>query len=183
MINGLLYKLIFFILGIVGVCLFNLLGIGEADISKIPVLGKGVSSFVVREYTGKAFAVYDGDTFKLKLADGSVLKVRMYGIDAPEKKQDFGRVSQRKLSELIENKEVLLKVYSEDKYGRKVSKVFADGVDVNGEMLKSGLAWHYKQYSNDLDYARFEEEARRNRLGLWKQGRAVSPWDWRKAVQ
>lgn len=183
MINRLLYRLKFLVSGVIGGLLFNFLGNGEADISKIPVLNKVAPTSVVREYTGKAFAVYDGDTFKLKLADGSILKVRMYGIDAPEKKQDFGRVSQRKLSELIENKEVLLKVYSEDKYGRKVSKVFADGVDVNGEMLKSGLAWHYKQYSNDLDYARFEEEARRNRLGLWKQGRAVPPWDWRKAVQ
>ena len=73
-----------------------------------------------------------------------------------------------------------LELIKKDRYGRWVAKVSINGLDVAGEMLKHGLAWYYKEYENISSYAQLEAGARLRRLGLWRDDRAVPPWEWRK---
>ena len=108
----------------------------------------------------------------------------MAGIDAPEKKQGFGNPSKKSLSDIVFNQHVTVDWQKQGRYGRIVGKVFVDGVDINLEQIKLGLAWYYRQYQNELvlndrlDYLHAEEYALNNRL--WVYPKPVAPWDFRK---
>jgi endonuclease YncB( thermonuclease family) len=112
-------------------------------------------------------------------------KIRLAGIDAPEKKQAFGQRSKESLSDLVFNREVQVETTKRDRYGREIGKVQVDGLDANLEQIKRGMAWHYKAYQREqsvLDrqsYAEAEEVARGARVGLWKDDQPVPPWDFR----
>ena len=74
-------------------------------------------------------------------------------------------------------------VYAEtpkDRYRRDLGHVYIDKKHVNAELLKAGLAWHYKQYNKDSALARLETEARKQRRGLWADPKPLPPWDWRR---
>ncbi len=130
---------------------------------------------------GKVIGVTDGDTFKLLTEDKKQVKIRLYGIDCPEKKQDYGQVAKQKLSELIFNQYVTVEEKDSDRYGRKIAIVYNESGDcINEEMLKAGLAWHYKQYDGNADWARMEEQAKTAKLGIWSKHDAIAPWLWRK---
>lgn len=129
--------------------------------------------------TGKVVKIPDGDTFYLKSGNKSY-KVRMYGIDAPELKQEYGRESKRYLEKLILNKNVELKIMSKDKYGRVVGKVFFKKKDINLMMIKSGNAWYYDYYAkNEREYKKAFDYARKRKLGLWKHKNPQNPRDYR----
>lgn len=130
--------------------------------------------------SGKVVGIADGDTFTLLLADHTTRKIRMYGIDAPEKKQPFGTVARQRLSELIFSKQVSVVPTDIDRYGRTVAKVFVDGRSVNEEMLRSGLVWHYTQYDKDPRWDALERQAREQRIGLWQDPHPTPPWEWRR---
>lgn len=110
--------------------------------------------------------VADGDTVTVLDADKVQHKIRLSGIDAPEKKQPFGQRSKESLSDLVFNKNVMVDTNKKDRYGREVGKVLVNGMDANLEQVTRGFAWHYKAYereqsANDrelYDYA--ENEAR-----------------------
>ena len=108
-------------------------------------------------------------------------KIRLHGIDAPEKKQAFGNASRKFLSGLVANREVRVTCSKRDRYGRIVGIVFLDGRDVNLEMLKAGLAWHYKKYDSTPAYAQAEAEARAAKRGLWQDKSPIEPESFRKA--
>lgn len=130
---------------------------------------------------GKCVGVADGDTATVLVNGNQQVKVRFHGIDAPEKKQDFGQRAKQKLSDLIFGKQVKVEILERDRYGRSVSKVYADGIYTNLEMVKSGLAWHYKQYApHDTDLANAEKAARSSKIGLWSHDNPTPPWQWRK---
>jgi len=133
------------------------------------------------EYTVKVVGISDGDTFTGLTADNQQIRCRIYGIDAPEKKQAFGNRSKQYLSDLIFGKTVCIKIQRKsDRYGRPIVWVHTLGSqDVGGEMLKSGMAWHYKEYSDDAEYANLENQARNAKIGLWADKNAVAPWEWR----
>ena len=129
----------------------------------------------------KVVGISDGDTFTLLNGDNQQIKIRLYGIDCPEKKQDFGEVAKQKLSELIFNKEVRIVKKDTDRYGRTVANVYTGAnICVNEEMLKAGLAWHYKEYDQNPYWDVLEQDARQKGLGLWKQKNPTPPWAWRK---
>ena len=133
------------------------------------------------EFSVRVVGVSDGDTFTGLTADNQQIKCRIYGIDAPEKKQAFGNRSKQVLSDLIFDKQVKIKVQNKDRYQRAVVWVFTpDGKDVSAEMLRMGMAWHYKQYSKDNEYAELEKTARRQKVGLWADKAPVEPWEFRK---
>ena len=67
-----------------------------------------------------------------------------------------------------------------DRYGRTIAFVFVGSKDLNKELLKAGLAWHYKKYSRDPELAKLEFKARSKRVGLWKEPNQIAPWEWRK---
>ena len=131
--------------------------------------------------TGRVVKVSDGDTFTLLTKDLKQIKVRMYGIDAPESKQAFGEKSRLFLAGMIAGKEVVLEIKDTDKYGRTVAKVKTDNVeDVGLEMLKAGMAWHYSYYDKTKAYIQAEKEAKEKKVGLWIDKNPINPYDFRK---
>lgn len=135
---------------------------------------------------GRVVGIADGDTVTVLDATNTQFKIRLMGIDAPEKKQAFGQKSKEHLSELVFNKQVSVEYTKKDKYGRTVGKVIVDGVDANLEQVKAGLAWHYKQYQREQSakdiaaYVLAEELARNESRGLWTDAEPVPPWEWRR---
>ena len=128
----------------------------------------------------KVIAIKDGDTIEL-LKDGQPLRVRLLGVDAPEKNHDFGTRSRQFTSDLSFNKYVNLVVDGTDRYGRTVGTIILpDGRTLNQELVRNGFAWHYKAYSKDEELARLEEEARAQKKGLWAGKNPTAPWDFRK---
>ena len=137
-------------------------------------------SLQAQQFRVKVVGITDGDTFTAINRDKLQIRFRMYGIDAPEKKQAFSSVSTEKLKEMIHGKKVIVTVHSRDPWGRYVVTVRAGKIkDVSAEMLRLGLAWHYKKYDKTPHYAQLEEQARNQRLGLWKDPSPVAPWDFR----
>ncbi|MDL2224529.1 thermonuclease family protein, partial [Bacteroidales bacterium OttesenSCG-928-M06] len=134
------------------------------------------------DYVVKVTGISDGDTFKGLTNDLEEIKFRLYGIDAPEKRQSFGKKSQEYLSDLIFNKKVGIKIQKEkDAYGRPVVWVYTpDGKDVSAEMLKAGMAWHFKRYDSSPEYAAYEQKAQQEKKGLWIDSHAIPPWEFRK---
>src|SRR5436190_17785077 len=129
---------------------------------------------------GYVVAIADGDTFTLLTDEKKQVKIRLYGIDCPEKKQPFGTVAKQKLSELIFNKNVLAKKISTDRYKRTVAIVYDENkVCINEIMLRSGLAWHYTKYDNNIYWQQLQDSARKNKSGLWVDINAIPPWQWR----
>lgn len=129
---------------------------------------------------GRVVAISDGDTFRLLTDEKQTVRVRLHGIDAPEKGQDFSTQSRQVLSELIFGKEVHLEQKDKDRYGRVVAVVYCNGVNVNEEMLRRGMVWHYKEYDRTEAWAELEQRARSTKTGLWQQLSPTSPWQFRK---
>lgn len=135
---------------------------------------------------GRVVAVSDGDTVTVLDSMNTQFKIRLMGIDAPEKKQAFGNKSKESLSNLVFNKQVTVEYSKKDKYGRTVGKIIVDGIDANLEQVKAGMAWHHKKYQKEQSvddrsiYALAEDQARSERRGLWVDGEPKPPWEWRK---
>ena len=134
------------------------------------------------EFRGKVIGITDGDTIE-GLIDHVSVKVRLHGIDAPEKGQPFGDRAKQKTAELVFGKAVRVIQRSTDRYGRVVGDiVLPDGRRLNRELVRSGFAWWYRQYAKkDRELERLEEEARDARIGLWRDNDPIPPWLWRKA--
>ncbi len=134
------------------------------------------------EIYGKVTKVSDGDTITVLAPEGDrKYKIRFYGIDAPESSQAFGKESGKALADMIDGKFVTVKVANVDQYQRHVGKVYCDGVYINLEMAKQGMAWHYYSYApKDLDIMHAQQAAQRSGLGLWKEQRPQPPWEYRK---
>lgn len=134
------------------------------------------------DYYVQVVGVSDGDTFKGLTQDNKELRFRVYGIDAPEKRQAFGERSKQYLSDLIYGRRVGITVQKKnDGWGRPVVWVYTpDGKDVAAEMLKAGMAWHFKRYSDSEVYEALEDAARKERIGLWSDKEPVAPWEYRK---
>lgn len=136
---------------------------------------------------GQVVDVSDGDTITLLDTNNTRHKIRLSGIDAPEKAQPFGQASKQSLSDLISYKQVLVSWQKKDRYRRIVGKISLEDQDVCLEQIKRGMAWHYKQYQRDqtqedrMTYALAESEARANRLGLWADDSPVAPSTFRHA--
>jgi endonuclease YncB( thermonuclease family) len=114
------------------------------------------------------------------LTENGTIRVRIYGIDAPEKSQAFGRVSKEYLSKLIGGISVKVLVSNKDRYGRYICRVYSEEKDISYEMLKAGLAWHYKRFDNSEKYSQAEKTAKTNKVGLWKDSNPIRPWQYRK---
>ena len=135
---------------------------------------------------GKVVGVADGDTLTVLDATNTQHKIRLQGIDAPEKAQAFGQKSKQSLHQLVHSKQVSVEFQKKDKYGRVLGKVVQNGNDVCLEQIKLGMAWHYKQYASEQPkedreiYAQAELAARSNTKGIWKDKNPTPPWEFRK---
>lgn len=130
-------------------------------------------------WADRVIGVTDGDTIKV-LHGREQLKVRLGNIDAPEKRQPFGAQSKQSLAALCFGRNAELKIQNTDRYGRLVALVSCDGVDVNRAQVERGMAWVYPQYNKDRMLPFIEAQARAARRGLWREGDAMPPWQFRR---
>ena len=144
-----------------------------------------VSQAQAETLLGKVIHVQDGDSITVLDETHTQHKIRLSGIDAPERRQAFGNVSKESLAEQVAGQSVAVEWDKVDRYGRKVGKVLLAGLDCNLVQVKRGLAWHYKQYQREQSptdqqsYAAAEIEARAAKLGLWRDADPVPPWEFR----
>jgi endonuclease YncB( thermonuclease family) len=144
----------------------------------------GVSAETILD--GRVVEVADGDTLTVLDAQKKTHKIRLLGIDAPEKAQAFGQKSKESLSGLAFQKQVQVRSSKKDRYGRTVGQVFVGNMDVCLEQVKLGMAWHYKTYQREQTpedrvlYDRAESQAREQRLGLWQDPSPIEPSAFRR---
>jgi micrococcal nuclease len=153
----------------------------------------------IRIIEGFVSKVSDGDTIHVNDSLGTKIKIRLYGIDAPETEksnkqtgkvskpgQPFGEEAFQALNSKIFKKRVKVEVIDIDRYKRLVSVILLDGRNINKEMVAEGYAWAYRQYldrPHASEYIQAEEQARAKRLGLWQQNNPQPPWDFRSSLR
>lgn len=128
--------------------------------------------------SGKVVSVHDGDTITI-LAEKERIKIRLFGIDAPELKQPYGKKSKQFLSNLIAGQIVEVEKNGNDRYGRTIGTVSLNGEDINAQMVENGYAWAYRRFSKK--YAPQESKAKFEKRGLWRDD-TIPPWEWRKQI-
>ncbi|RPJ57201.1 MAG: nuclease [Acidobacteria bacterium] len=133
-------------------------------------------------FSGQCVGVSDGDTISVMWEDRA-FKIRLEGIDCPEGGQDFSNRAKQFTSDLVFGKVVTVRVTDLDNYRRMIGRVYVDGKDVSLELVKVGLAWHFKRYSRDPVLAEEEERARVAGVGLWSMKDPVPPWEWRRGAR
>ena len=132
--------------------------------------------------TGKVIKIADGDTFTILIEDNKQVKVRFHGIDCPESKQDFGTRAKQFTSELAFSKVVNVQIKNIDRYGRTIGiVVLPDGKILNEELLRVGLAWHYKHYDKSEKFAALENQAKASKVGIWSMNNQIAPWEFRRS--
>ena len=136
---------------------------------------------VVKEFSGEVVGVADGDTITV-MHNGKGERIRLHGIDCPEKRQAFGKKAKQFTSELVFGKTITVTVLDVDRYGRTVGEVILpDGPVLNHELVRAGLAWWYRKYApDDGTLAQLEADARAAKRGLWADAEPVPPWEWRR---
>jgi endonuclease YncB( thermonuclease family) len=139
------------------------------------------ASLAAADFTAPVISVLDGDTIEV-LHNTRPERIRLNGIDCPEKGQAFGNNAKLAASALVYGKEVTLQTYSLDKYGRTIADVLLpDGTNVNHALVKDGWCWWYRKYApNDTALEGLEREAREGKKGLWFDPAPIPPWVYRK---
>jgi endonuclease YncB( thermonuclease family) len=144
---------------------------------------------------GKVINVADGDSIAILDADHKQHRIRINGIDAPERGQAFGDRSRQSMAGMVAGKDVTADCHKTDRYGRQVCKVWVQPsdcprcgktLDVGHAQIVAGMAWWYREYAKEQSpedrgrYESEENEARLRRRGLWQDSDPVPPWDWRR---
>jgi endonuclease YncB( thermonuclease family) len=129
---------------------------------------------------GKVVHIADGDTLTILTNANQQVKIRLAGIDTPEKAQPFRNKAKQALAALTFQKPALIQVETKDQYGRTVGTVIVNGSDVNAELVRQGMAWVYRKYTNDQKLYKLEAEAKKAKRGLWATEHPIEPWLWRK---
>ena len=134
-------------------------------------------------FEGKVVGISDGDTIKVMDQDRQV-KVRLYGIDTPEKGQAYGMKAKEFTESQVAGEIVRVDPKDTDRYGRTVGLVYTlDGKCLNEEIVTAGFAWVYKQYCNQdfcPEWGGLEAKAKAGGKGLWADANPMAPWDYRK---
>ena len=148
-------------------------------------LALGAPAIAAQEYS-KVISIADGDTITVLSPSEHQVRVRLYGIDCPEKGQAFGNRAKQATASAVHGVTVALQQMSIDRYDRIVAVVLMPGGEsLNEHLVRDGLAWVYPQYCKNEEICaplrRLEAEARAERRGLWRDKAPVPPWEWRKA--
>ena len=135
---------------------------------------------ISQEFEGKVIGVKDGDTIEV-LYDSIPVRIRLAHIDCPESGQPYGSSAKKYLSDLCYGRTVTVRQTDRpDKYGRTIAAIYIGDECLNLAMVRSGMAWHFKKYSTDEDYAVAELAARESQIGLWADKDPTAPWEWRR---
>lgn len=150
------------------------------------------------DISGNVVSVTDGDTIKVLDSSNTQHKVRLTGIDAPEKGQHYGTKSREHLASMVAGKEVIVESDKNDRYGRVLGKVWVQPsdcptcgktLDANHAQILAGMAWWYRYYAKEQSpedrgrYESAENEARKRQWGLWADPKPINPYDWRQGVR
>ena len=130
-------------------------------------------------YLAKVIAVFDGDTVMV-IHNGRPQRIRLADIDAPEKDQESGLESRQSLEELVSRKQLTVIPVDVDKYGRIVAILILNGLNINQEQVRRGMAWDYTHFNDDRHVTELEADARKAKRGLWARAHPVPPWEWRR---
>lgn len=149
-------------------------------------------NLVFCQLTGKIVGISDGDTVTLLDNSNVQHKIRLWGIDAPEKKQDYGAKAKEHLSDLIFGEYVHVTSKGKDRYGRILGIIYLENpsvdkdghlslemININYEMVKSGFAWKYK-YTSSKELQKLQQEAKDKKKGLWNSSNPMNPIEFRK---
>jgi endonuclease YncB( thermonuclease family) len=132
------------------------------------------------EITAKVTKIIDGDSIKVRGADGKEYEVQIEGTDAPELKQEYGKESTEALKKMLFDSDVRVSWKKKDNFERLLAQVYRGEKHINAEMIRSGNAWHFKRYNQSQALADLELEAKKEKRGLWKAENPTAPWDYRK---
>ena len=129
--------------------------------------------------TGRVVSVHDGDT--LTVLEGTTqIKVRLAEIDAPELKQRYGRRATLAIVVRLLGRQVAIEPAGKDRYGRILGTVFLGPDSVNLWLVRNGWAWRYDRYSKSDILRAAQDDAKKERKGLWSDSSPVEPWEWRR---
>jgi len=131
------------------------------------------------DFCGRVTTVHDGDTVTV-LTGGVARRVRLVGIDAPERGQPYASASRRALAARVAGRDVTVIERGQDSYGRTLGRVLAGERDANSSQVRDGYAWVYRRFESDPALIALEAEARAARRGLWRSAAPVPPWEWRE---
>ncbi|MGO4801225.1 thermonuclease family protein [Pseudomonas sp. W22_MBD1_FP4] len=140
-----------------------------------------LAAYADTTFSGRAVRVLDGDTIDVLTGTNDRVRVRLANIDAPEKAQAFGQKSKENLTRLVGGQNVKVIDVGGDQYGRRIGRVMVGADEANVEQVRAGLAWVYQRYNHDPRLPSLEENARRNRTGLWLDSSPQEPWTFRRA--
>ena len=134
------------------------------------------------DFSGSVVSILDGDTLEV-LHNQRPERIRLSGIDCPEKRQAYGQKAKHAASDLAFGKEVTVRTHGHDKYTRTIGDVILpDGMNLNQELVKQGWCWWYRKYApRDTVLEGLERDAREGRKGLWADPQPVPPWEWRRS--
>jgi endonuclease YncB( thermonuclease family) len=147
------------------------------------IVAVAIASAVTRPahtLSGRVVKIADGDTLTVLDKTNRQHKIRLAGIDAPEKSQAFGARAREALAAKVFGRDVRVEVIDTDRYGREVGRIFLSRHYINAEMVREGFAWRYTQWDRAGEFSAAEAEARRYRRGLWAGRNPVPPWEFRK---
>lgn len=144
----------------------------------------GTASLVQADFSGIVVSVLDGDTIEV-LHGGTAERIRLQGIDCPEKGQAFGQRAKQATSDLAFGKRVNIVTHGLDKYGRTIGNVImSGGRKLNYELVRQGWCWWYRKYEPDnTELAQLEADARKAKTGLWVDPHPIPPWEWRHRIR
>jgi micrococcal nuclease len=131
------------------------------------------------EIAVKVVAITDGDTVGVIDAEKSYFKVRLHGIDSPEKKQAYHEKATQALSGKVFQKDVVLDERGKDRYGRVIAVLKLDGRNINRELVEEGFAWQWDKYDKLGEFTEAHASAKEKKAGLWQDAVPVAPWEFR----
>lgn len=141
-----------------------------------------LTTFSQTTLTAKVVGIKDGDTVVVLDSLNNQTTLRLAEVDCPEKNQPFGTKAKQFTSDQIYLKTIKYVVTDTDRYGRSIAMIYydTDNKYLSAEIIKVGMGWHYKRYSTSKELATFEDNAKKNKIGLWVDSNPVAPWEFRK---
>lgn len=133
------------------------------------------------DFQGKVIKVADGDTITVLVNGNTQERVRLENIDAPESSQAYGQQARNFLNSQVYGKFVYVKSNKMDLYKRHIGTIYLGNYNVNQSIVQNGYAWAFREYLTDPNYIKYEQYARQNRLGLWKDNNPIYPSNWRRS--
>jgi micrococcal nuclease len=141
-----------------------------------------ISALAVERVTSPVISIADGDTITILSPAKKQIKIRFAGIDCPERGQPWGRNATEALKALLAEEPVSVDIIDTDRYGRSIGRVYAKGIELNRELVKTGSCWVYPRYAKDKKLFDLQNEAQAAKRGLWQllENERVPPWEWRR---